>query len=99
MLLATNDIRRMTRDADLSSHGIASGEDDIRTVVSEISVLAPAPYDGIVIDPATIRTEVMREDAEYPGVRCKLIAHLGRARITFGLDFSFGDPGRRRRPR
>ncbi len=35
----------------------------------------------------------MREDAEYHGVRCKLVAHLGKAKIPFALDFSFGDPG------
>jgi hypothetical protein len=46
-----------------------------------------------VIDPATIRTEVMREGDEYQGVRCKLVAGLGRARIPFALDISFGDPG------
>jgi hypothetical protein len=34
----------------------------------------------------------MREDAEYQGVRCKLVAYLGQARISFALDFSFGDP-------
>jgi hypothetical protein len=34
----------------------------------------------------------MREEDEYQGVRCKLVATLGRARIPFALDFSFGDP-------
>lgn len=92
MLMAANDIRRMTRDADLSMHGIANREDDVRQVVAEICALTPDPHDGIAIDPATIKTEVMREEAEYHGVRCKLVATLGRARISFALDFSFGDP-------
>ena len=35
----------------------------------------------------------MREGDEYQGVRCKLVAGPGRARIPFALDFSFGDPG------
>jgi hypothetical protein len=47
----------------------------------------------VVTDPASIRTEVMREGDEYQGVRCKLVAGLGRARIPFALDISFGDPG------
>ena len=34
----------------------------------------------------------MREQDEHQGVRCKLAAGLGRARIPFALDFSFGDP-------
>lgn len=92
MLMAANDIRRMTRDADLSTHGIAGGEDNVRQLVAEISALIPDPHDGIAIDLATIKTEVMREEAEYQGVRCKLVATLGRARIPFALDFSFGDP-------
>ncbi len=36
----------------------------------------------------------MREDDDYQGVRCKLVATLGNAKIPFALDFSFGDPGR-----
>jgi hypothetical protein len=43
------------------------------------------------VDPATIRTEVMREQDEYQGVRCKLVAALGQAGIPFSLDLSFGD--------
>jgi hypothetical protein len=48
---------------------------------------------AMLIDPSSTRTEVMREGDEYQGVRCKLVARLGRARIPFALDFSFGDPG------
>jgi hypothetical protein len=94
MLMAANSIRQMTKDADLSTHGVANDEDNVRAVVEQICLLTPDPHDGIVIDPATIKTEVMREDAEYQAVRCKLIAGLGRAAIHFALDFSFGDPGR-----
>jgi predicted nucleotidyltransferase component of viral defense system len=92
MLMAANSIRQMTRDADLSTHGLANDEDNVRAVVEKICVLRPDRNDGIIIDRATIRTEAMREDAEYEGVRCKLVAYLGRAQIPFALDFSFGDP-------
>jgi hypothetical protein len=94
MLMAANDIRRMTNDADLSTHGVTNDEDGIRVVVAEICALDPDPHDGVMIDPDAIRTESMREGDEYHGVRCKLIAVLGRARIPFALDFSFGDPRR-----
>ena len=94
MLMAANSIRRMTKDADLSAHGTANDQDNVRRVVAEICALAPQPSDGVVIDPETIRVESMREDDEYQGVRCKLVASLGQARIPFALDFSFGDPGR-----
>jgi hypothetical protein len=47
---------------------------------------------GVVIDPVSIGTEVTREGDGYQGVRCKLVAGLGNAKIPFALDFSFGDP-------
>lgn len=92
MLMAVSQIRQMTRDADLSTHGMANDEASVRDVVARICALEPDPHDGVVIDVATIRTEVMREEDEYQGVRCKLVATLGRAQIPFALDFSFGDP-------
>ena len=74
MLMAASDIRRMTKDADLSTHGIANDEERVRQVVAEIIALEPEPHDGVTIDPETIRTETMREGDEYHGVRCKLTA-------------------------
>jgi hypothetical protein len=94
MLMAASGVRRMTQDADLSTHGVANDAEHVRYVVAEICSLVPDSDDGIVLDPASIRTEVMREGDEYQGVRCKLAAGLGRARIPFALDISFGDPGR-----
>jgi hypothetical protein len=92
MLMAVSHIRQMTRDADLSTHGMANDEEGIRDVVARICALEPDPHDGVTVDMATLRTEVVREGDEYQGVRCKLVATLGRARIPFALDFSFGDP-------
>lgn len=92
MLMAANNIRRMTKDADLSTHGVANDQETIRDAVARICALAPAPPDGVMFDPASIRTEVMREGDDYQGVRCKLVARLGNAQIPFALDFSFGDP-------
>jgi predicted nucleotidyltransferase component of viral defense system len=91
MLMAASHIRQMTKDADLSTHGMANDEESVRNVVARICALEPDPHDGVMVDMATIRTEVMHEE-EYQGVRCKLVATLGRARIPFALDFSFGDP-------
>jgi hypothetical protein len=92
MLMAANRIRRMTRDADLSAHGVPNDESGIARLVTSISAIEPDPHDGITIDAESLRTEAMREDADYRGVRCKLNAHLAQARIPFALDFSFGDP-------
>jgi predicted nucleotidyltransferase component of viral defense system len=94
MLMAANRIRRMTKDADLSTRGLANDEDDLREVVASSCALTPDPHDGVIFDATTIRTENVHEDAQYQGVRCKLVAVLAQARIPFALDFSFSDPGR-----
>ncbi len=93
MLMAFSRVREMTRDADFSTHGLANDEEQVRDVIARICALKPDPSDGVVIDPSTLRTETMREQDEYRGVRCKLVATLGQARIPFALDLSFGDPG------
>jgi predicted nucleotidyltransferase component of viral defense system len=93
MLMVAEGIRRMTKDADLSTHGVSNDEDTVRRVVEQICTLEPDPHDGVVIDRASIRTEIMRDDGEYHGVRCKVVAELAQARIPFALDLSFGDPG------
>ena len=92
MLMAATSARRMTKDADLATVGVANEEAAIASVVSEI--IAVALDDELAFDETTIRTELMREDADYHGVRVKLEALLSTARITTTLDFSFGDPRR-----
>jgi predicted nucleotidyltransferase component of viral defense system len=92
MLMAASEVRQMTKDADLSIHGIDSNEEEVHEIVARICELEPDPHDGVVVDTTTIKTEAMREQDEHQGVRCKLVALLGQAKIPFALDFSFGDP-------
>jgi hypothetical protein len=93
MLMAASQVRQMTKDADLSTHGIDNNEKEVREIVARICELEPDPHDGVAVDAATIKTEIMREQDEYQGIRCKLVAILSQAEIPFALDFSFGDPG------
>ena len=92
MLMAAISARRMTKDADLSTRGVGSAQERVAAVVGEIIATELDLDDGLEFDADTIRTEVMREDDEYQGVRVKLIANLATARMTTTLDFSFGDP-------
>jgi len=93
MLLAVLDARRMTRDADLSTHGIPNDEAAVAEIVREIASSALAEPDGVVFDAASVTTESMRESATYRGVRAKLSTTIGIARLVVVLDLSFGDPG------
>lgn len=94
MLMAAMSARRMTKDADLATIGVSNDEAVVAGIVAEILNIEPDVEDGLVFEADSIRTEVMREDADYDGVRAKLIALLATARITTTLDFSFGDPHR-----
>jgi predicted nucleotidyltransferase component of viral defense system len=93
MLLAVHDARRMTRDADLSAHGIANDEPSVAEIVGQIASTSLAEPDGIEFEITAVSTEPMRESATYRGVRAKLPATIGVARVVVTLDLSFGDPG------
>jgi hypothetical protein len=94
MLMAAMSARRMTKDADLSAVGVSNDEARVAAIVGEIATLRLDRDDGLVFDATTITTQAAREEAEYQGVRVKLVAHLATARMTVTLDFSFGDPRR-----
>jgi len=94
MLMAAMDGRRMTKDADLSAAGISNNQARLAAVVGEILAEPLAGDDGLAFDADSIRTEAVREDAEYQGVRVRVLAQLATARVTVTLDFSFGDPKR-----
>jgi hypothetical protein len=90
MLLAALDIRRATRDADMLALGLARDEDHLRTITGEI--LAIPMNDGLNFDPAGISIALIREDADYEGVRLTLPVDLAGAALKLKLDLSFGDP-------
>lgn len=90
MLLATLDVRRTTRDADMLARGISSDEENLRTVISEITAI---PIDdGVNFDAGAISVQTIRENADYEGVRLTLPVDLGGAALKLRLDLSFGDP-------
>ncbi len=81
-------LHRPTKDLDLLGFGAASPED----VAQRIREIARMPGDdGIAFDPASVVTEIIKEDAEYEGIRAKLVATLDQARIRLQIDVGFGD--------
>jgi hypothetical protein len=81
-------LHRPTKDLDLLGFGSASVEDVAQRVRQIARMLAD---DGIVFDADSVVTEVIKEDAEYEGVRAKLVATLDQARIRMQIDVGFGD--------
>ncbi|WP_262058998.1 nucleotidyl transferase AbiEii/AbiGii toxin family protein [Streptomyces sp. STR69] len=90
LLLAQFGARRMTRDIDILGRSFPGTETEI---VHRIGAIATTEIDdGVVFDPATLKTVPIREEDEYHGLRLSMAASIARARLKLQLDVSFGDP-------
>ncbi|MET0101463.1 MAG: nucleotidyl transferase AbiEii/AbiGii toxin family protein [Sedimenticola sp.] len=79
---------RPTMDIDML--GITSN--DVESICGQVAdVLAVEIEDGLVFDPSTIRGEVIKEDADYEGVRVRFLGTLDGARVPMQIDVAFGD--------
>ena len=81
-------LHRRTKDLDLLGFGSSSVEDVARRIRE---IAATSGDDGIAFDADSVVTEVIKEDAEYEGVRAKLVATLEQAKIRMQIDVGFGD--------
>jgi len=80
---------RPTRDIDLL--GLTSNDvDSLVRTTQEICNQEVEP-DGLVFDPQSIHGERINEDADYEGVRVRMMAYLGKARINLQIDIGFAD--------
>ncbi|MBI1370870.1 MAG: nucleotidyl transferase AbiEii/AbiGii toxin family protein [Planctomycetes bacterium] len=82
-------MHRPTKDVDLLGRG-APTPDAVADAVRYILV-APVPDDGLTFDPDAVVAAEIREEQEYGGIRVKLVAMLGSARIPMQIDVGFGD--------
>ncbi len=85
----TDEPYRPTRDLDLLGYGDNSAAELKRLFRNVCTV--PVDDDGLEFDPDSVRTEQMRADEEYPGVRVILRGQLGQARIPVQVDVGYGD--------
>ena len=82
-------LARATKDLDLLGH-LENSLENLERVVREVCA-ADVVLDGMVFDPATVKTERIKEDADYEGVRVRFAGLLGKARVAMQLDIGFGD--------
>lgn len=87
-LLAAYQVRRPTRDVDLSAQARDNTVESGTELVVE--VLQQQRDDGWVFEGA--RGELIREADQYSGVRVSVDATLASARLGFHVDINFGDP-------
>ncbi|WP_435218526.1 nucleotidyl transferase AbiEii/AbiGii toxin family protein [Streptomyces sp. bgisy034] len=90
LLLAQFGARRMTRGIDILGRSFPGTETEIIHRVAAIA--ATESDDGVVFDPATLKTVPIREEDEYHGLRLSMAVSIARARLKLQLDISFGDP-------
>ena len=60
------------------------------TVVRDICLLQVEP-DGLVFDVASLQGSIIKEDADYEGVRVTFLARLENAQVRMQRDMGFGD--------
>lgn len=82
-------LRRSTKDIDFRGYVVNSRE-SLLQIFREI-IAESAPEDGIIFDPKSISVEETQIEADYQGIRAKLIAHLGRSKIPVQIDIGFSD--------
>ncbi|MBA4386748.1 MAG: nucleotidyl transferase AbiEii/AbiGii toxin family protein [Verrucomicrobia bacterium] len=80
---------RPTRDIDLLGTGEQTHK-RLRSIFADVCA-AKVTADGLRFDEASIQTDDIREGREYHGIRVRMLAFLGKARIPIQIDVGFGD--------
>ena len=80
-------MRPPTRDIDFRGY-VSGNRSTLLKIINEV-IEAPAPEDGLVFDSHSVSVEETQIDADYQGIRVKLIALLERTRIPVQIDIGF----------
>ena len=89
LYLIMDEKARATKDIDLLARGIASNLDMLKEIFADIAAISSD--DAAIYDSESITAERIKEDADYDGVRIKIIAHLGNMHKSLQFDIGFGD--------
>ncbi|TVP76421.1 MAG: nucleotidyl transferase AbiEii/AbiGii toxin family protein [Gemmatimonadales bacterium] len=82
--------RRATRDVDFLAK-ISNTANAVQEIFTEIVEVVVPHDDGLTFDPDSFQVHEIQLDAEYSGVRLRLIAMLGRTRIPTQVDLGFSE--------
>lgn len=82
-------LARATKDLDFLGR-LDNSLDNVARLIRDVCTIDVEP-DGMVFDPATVKAERIKEDADYEGVRVRFIGLLARSRVSMQIDVGFGD--------
>jgi hypothetical protein len=82
-------LARATKDLDFLGR-LDNSLENLERVIREVCAADVEP-DGMVFDRKTVKTERIKEDADYEGVRVRFVGLLGKARVAVQIDVGFGD--------
>ena len=80
---------RNTGDLDFLGFG-DNAPDALEPVFRKI-LAAKVPEDGLVFSPDSLKIETRRDEEQYPGLKVKFTANLGKMVIPIEVDIGFGD--------
>jgi predicted nucleotidyltransferase component of viral defense system len=90
LLLAYNIQKaRPTKDIDFLGINVPKDPKQLEHLVLEI--ISMNADDGVQFQTESVKSEIIKEDADYEGVRIKVEARIGTTRNIIRLDFGFGD--------
>jgi hypothetical protein len=82
-------LARATKDLDFLGR-LDNSLENLEGAIRQVCAADVEP-DGMVFDAATVKTERIKEDSDYEGVRVRFVGLLGRARVAMQIDVGFGD--------
>lgn len=80
---------RPTRDIDFLGINLSQDQELLESIIAEIASIEQPDGVSFIVD--SIRSEIIKEDADYPGIRVKMVAKIGTARNRIQIDFAFDD--------
>jgi predicted nucleotidyltransferase component of viral defense system len=90
LLLAYNIQKaRPTKDLDFLGLNVSKDPKELENLVLEI--ISIDADDGVQFRTDSVKSQIIKEDAGYEGVRIKIEARIGTTRNIIRLDFGFGD--------
>ncbi len=82
-------VSRPTKDIDFLGINISNAEKNLIQIMKE--VISIKDKDGVNFDPESLDSEIVKEDADYHGIRIYCEAYLGQAKRRIHFDIGFGD--------